>query len=197
MDGRILAALLVAVFLLGVLALMALAWRRRVSRDARIGPLPELPDPRPVPSLTVEVLYVATSKHDQPLERLALEGLRYRSRVTLELGAAGVVVDVPGERPTFIPATSIVGLDQTNLTIDRVVEPGGLLRLSWRPVPSVIADSTFRVLEQADRARIIDAVTSIIPAADAGLRPTGTPDTVGEASSTDDRTPPPHERARP
>ena len=195
MDGRILAAVLVALVLLGILALMAFAWRRRVARDAQVGPLAELPDPRPVPSLTVEVLYVATSKHDQPLERLALQGLRYRSRVTLELGAAGVVVDVPGERPTFIPATSIVGVDQTNLTIDRVVEPGGLIRLSWRPVPTVIADSTFRVLEQADRARIIDTVTSLIPAADAGLRPTGTPDTVVEASSTDDRTPPPHERA--
>ncbi|MET3510195.1 MULTISPECIES: PH-like domain-containing protein [Plantibacter] len=195
MDGRILAAVLVALVLLGVLALMGFAWRRRVARDAQVGPLAELPDPRPVPSLTVEVLYVATSKHDQPLERLALQGLRYRSRVTLELGAAGVVVDVPGERPTFIPATSIVGVDQTNLTIDRVVEPGGLIRLSWRPVPTVIADSTFRVLEQADRARIIDIVTSIIPAADAGLRPTGTSDTVADVTSADDSTPPPHERA--
>ncbi|SKC59121.1 hypothetical protein [Plantibacter cousiniae (nom. nud.)] len=195
MDGRILAAVLVALVLLGILALMAFAWRRRVARDAQVGPLAEFPDPRPVPSLTVEVLYVATSKHDQPLERLALQGLRYRSRVTLELGAAGVVVDVPGERPTFIPATSIVGVDQTNLTIDRVVEPGGLIRLSWRPVPTVIADSTFRVLEQADRARIIDTVTSLIPAADAGLRPTGTPDTVADITSADDSTPPPHERA--
>jgi hypothetical protein len=195
MDGRILAAVLVALVLLGILALMALAWRRRVARDAQVGPLAELPDPRPVPSLTVEVLYVATSKHDQPLERLALQGLRYRSRVTLELGAAGVVVDVPGERPTFIPATSIVGVDQTNLTIDRVVEPGGLIRLSWRPVPTVIADSTFRVLEQADRARIIDTVTSLIPAVAAGLRQTGTPDTVADTTSADDSTPPPHERA--
>ncbi|AQX80305.1 hypothetical protein BWO91_10265 [Plantibacter flavus] len=195
MDGRILAAVLVVLVLLGILALMAFAWRRRVARDAQVGPLAELPDPRPVPSLTVEVLYVATSKHDQPLERLALQGLRYRSRVTLELGAAGVVVDVPGERPTFIPATSIVGVDQTNLTIDRVVEPGGLIRLSWRPVPPVIADSTFRVLEQADRARIIDIVTSIIPAADAGLRPTATSDTVADVTSADDSTPPPHERA--
>lgn len=197
MDGRILAGLLVALVLLGVLALMAWAWRRRIGRDAQVGPLAELPDPRPVPSLTVELLYVATSKHDQPLERLALPGLRYRSRATLELGTAGVVVDVPGERPTFIPARSIVGVDQTNLTIDRVVEPGGLIRLSWRPVPTVIADSTFRVLDQADRARIIEAVTSITAAADAAARQTGTPDTVAEQASSDDHTPPPHERARP
>lgn len=167
MDGRLLAGIIVAVVLVGVLLLMTLAWRRRIARDTKLGPLPELPEPRPRATTTVPVLYVATSKHDQPLERLALPGLSYRSRAVLEIGPTGVVIDVPGERPTFVPAATIVGIDQTNFTIDRVVEPGGLIRLSWHATDEVIADSTFRVLEQADRARLIDAVSGIIPATEA------------------------------
>lgn len=167
MDGRILAGIIVAIVLLGVLALMAFAWRRRIARDTRLGPLPQLPDPRPRATTTVEVLYVATSKHDQPLERVALPGLSYRSRAVLEVGPTGIVIDVPGERPTFVPAPNIVGVDQTNFTIDRVVEPGGLIRLSWHATDEVIVDSTFRVLEQADRAKLLDAVSGIITATEA------------------------------
>jgi len=184
MDGRLLAAVIVAVVLLGVLALMVSAWRRRIARDAKVGPLAELPDPRPTATTTLQVLYVATSKHDQPLERLVLPGLGYRSRVSLELGPAGIVIDVPGERPTFVPAASIVGIDQTNLTIDRVVEPGGLIRLSWHATDEVVADSTFRVLEQRDRARLIDAVADLIAAS------SGTPDSVDPLPAVDAGNPP-------
>ncbi|MGK9146997.1 hypothetical protein KXS11_05130 [Plantibacter flavus] len=182
MDGRLLAAIIVVVALLGILTLMALAWRRRVVRDAPSAPEATVPEPRPRAELSLTVLYVATSEHDRPLERLALPGLGFRSRVAVEVSGAGVIIDVPGERPTFVPADAIVGIDQTNLTIDRVVEPGGLIRLSWRPRPEVVADSTFRVLEQADRARLIDAVTAIIPTREAELQPSITPDS-GDAPS--------------
>lgn len=191
MDGRVLAAIIVALVLLGILALMVFAWRRRIARDATVGPLALLPEPRPVPTEVFALLYVATSKHDQPLERLALPGLGYRSRITLELGPAGIVLNVPGEHETFIPAASIVGIDQTNLTIDRVVEPGGLVRLSWRATEHVTADSTFRVVEQADRARLMDAVSDLIPTgaapAQTETQPAHTPDTVDAAPTHDDR----------
>lgn len=191
MDGRVVAAIIVAVVLLGLLALMAFAWRRRIARDATVGPLAQLPEPRPVPTEVFRLLYVATSKHDQPLERLALPGLGYRSRITLELGPAGIVLDVPGEHETFIPAADIVGIDQTNLTIDRVVEPGGLVRLSWRASDLVIADSTFRVVEQPDRARLMSAVSELITIEAAPVQTDAqtahTPDTVDAAPTHDDR----------
>lgn len=195
MDGRLVAGVIVAIVLIGVLALMLTAWRRRLARDAELGQLTLVPDPRPRPDTTLTVLYVATSKHDQPLERLALPGLGYRARVSLELSASGVVIDIPGERPTYIPASSIVGIDQTNLTIDRVVEPGGLIRLSWRVGDELIVDSTFRVLEQSDRARLIDAVTTLSTTRDAAAAASAPPDNVAAAPTADDRTPSHNESA--
>lgn len=164
MDTRILAAIIVGIVLVGILALMLFAWRRRVSRDGAIAVSAEVPEPRPVASSTATVLYVATSRRDEPIERLALPGLAYRSKVTLELSDAGVIIDVPGDRSTFIPVAAIESVGQASFTIDRVVERDGLIVIAWSPAPDVQADSYFRVLDQADRRRIIDTITHITPA---------------------------------
>jgi hypothetical protein len=57
------------------------------------------------------------------------------------------------------------------VTIDRVVEPGGLLRLAWRidaggsVGAGPVVDSYFRVIAPEDRTRLLDAIRSISPAA--------------------------------
>ncbi|MGG7463418.1 hypothetical protein [Plantibacter sp. YIM 135347] len=164
MDTRIIAALIVAAVLVLALLGMLFAWRKRVKRDSTIAVATPLPDPRPTPIRTATVLYVATSKRDQPIERLALPGLAYRSKVQLEVSAQGLVIDVPGDRPTFVPAAAIASVGQASWTIDRVVERDGLIVLAWSPAPGLDADSYFRVLDQADRSALISSITDITPA---------------------------------
>ena len=180
MDNRVFVAAIIAAVLLGVLALMAVAWRKRVRRDGEIGTGFPVPVPLPTPLVSTNVLYVATSKAGEPIERLALPGLAYRSKVGLQLSADGIAIEVPGDQTTFIPAAAITEVGQSNLTIDRVVERDGLIVVTWNPAPQIAADSYFRVLDQSDRARIIDTITGLIPA---GPAPANEPREHNESAS--------------
>ena len=158
--GAGLAVLLVAI----VFVLMWIGWQRRVRRDAT-SVSPEL-------SADVEIgqvigswrgLYVATSERANVLERIAAPGLAFRAQATLVLGESGVVFDLRGEHATFIPLSRIDGLTTSHLTIDKVVERGGLTVVDWqletreglRPV------SSFFRMSSADRDALFFAYANL------------------------------------
>ncbi len=105
-----------------VLALAIVGWRRRVRRDAPAGGGYPAPEAVPAVTASAEVLYVATTAAGEPLERLALPGLSYRGRGTVEVSADGVQLRVTGEQPVFIPAGALTGIGASTVAIDRVVE---------------------------------------------------------------------------
>ena len=74
-EGALLVIVLTVVALLG---LLAWAWMRRTRRDAaplaRPGELPASAHIR----ATFDVLYVATTRHNTPLERIAAPGMAFR-----------------------------------------------------------------------------------------------------------------------
>jgi hypothetical protein len=120
-------AVLVIVALVGLLVLMLVSWRRRTKRQAHL----PAPVPRPV-DLGAALgsfpgLYLATTPAGEPLERIAVHGLGFRSRTTIEVFEAGVSLldDV------FIPAASITATGTASWTIDRGVEPDGLNVIAW------------------------------------------------------------------
>ncbi|MDD7929590.1 hypothetical protein PUW81_005735 [Microbacterium sp. NM3R9] len=167
-EGALLIMVAVALVLL---ALGVWAWRRRTQRDASLtAPVGELPAGA-VPETTVSGLYVATTRHDEPLERLAVRGLGFRSRVDVIVAGAGstagVALDLTGQPRLFIPAARIVSVDQATVAIDRVVEKQGLTRLSWLIDDETIVDSYFR--PQTVSARALAAAVQNI------LTPTQTP----------------------
>jgi hypothetical protein len=175
---RTIPTIIVIVVVLGVLALMARSWLRRRTRDTGLTagyPLPLEAAGDAVRSLaTVPALYVATTPRDQPLERLAIRGLGFRARAGLLVRTDGVMLTLAGEDPVFIPVGAIHRLTAATWAIDRAVETDGLLLLGWRlsgahgTVPEDQAadvDSYFRLTDPADRARVIDAIHSIAPAA--------------------------------
>lgn len=137
-EGALLIVIALAALLLG---LGALAWRRRSRRDAGLAaPFGELPAGA-VATMTAAGFYVATTRHDEPLERLAIRGLGFRSRAEVTVTGAGIALDLAGQPRMFLPRASIDAVDLATVAIDRVVEPGGLVRLTWRAARTAPGDT--------------------------------------------------------
>ncbi len=159
-EGAVLVMLGIAVVLIG---LMALGWWRRTRRDrGLIAPTSALPDDARTLA-TFDGLYVATTAHDTPLERLAIRGLGFRSRVAITVTSAGVVLDLPGQPRIVVPPSRLVDVAQSTVVIDRVVEAGGLTRLAWRIDGDRVVDSFFRPQDASARA-LADAIRPLVPA---------------------------------
>lgn len=139
-----------------VLALLAWAWMRRTRRDARYtAPVGELPDGTLV--AVFPGLYVATTRHDEPLERLAIRGLGFRSRVDVTVTSTGVALDLPGQPRIALTRDRLVDAAQATVAIDRVVERDGLTRVTWRIDDDTIVDTYLRPQDASARA-LADAI---------------------------------------
>ncbi|MEJ3404991.1 hypothetical protein WDJ51_09615 [Rathayibacter sp. YIM 133350] len=155
---------IIVIVLLLVLAAMWWGWRARRRRDVHASAYP-LPQAVQSPLAGVAAFYVATTRHELPLERLAIRGLDYRAKARLAVGADGVRLDIPGSDPLWIPVTALRGAGQATYAIDRVVEQGGLLCLTWQPLGSEHpADSYLRVPDEPERLRVLEALRRILPA---------------------------------
>jgi len=180
MSSRTVATIITALVLLTVLALMLRSWRRRSTRDAA------LPAGYPAPAdlgrelASAAALYVATTPRDTPLERLNIPGLGFRARGGVSVFEQGVLLELAGSPTLFIPADAVQLVADATVTIDRVVEPGGLMRLGWRlnttgpdaTAPDATApdsaapdspagvDSYFRFSDPVDRRAINEAIRS-------------------------------------
>jgi hypothetical protein len=150
-----------------VLALAIVGWRRRVRRDASSGGGYSTPGTLSAPTAEQPVLYVATTKAGQHLERLALPRLSFRGNATVTVRPEGITLAVSGEQAVFVPAAVISGVGAASVAIDRAVERDGLLRLGWTTSGGTAADSYFRVVDPADRDRLSAAITDIVPQAQA------------------------------
>ncbi|ALX66975.1 PH-like domain-containing protein [Microbacterium sp. XT11] len=156
-------AITIAVALL-VLLTMFLAWRRRLRRDASLTAPLGVPEHAEVLDRH-EVLYVSTTRHDEPLERLALTPLAYRARGEAAVTDRGLALCLDGSPTVFIAAGRLAGVDRATVTIDRVVEPGGLVRVAWRVDDETVVDSYLRVAD-GDPHHFISELQRLVPAAD-------------------------------
>lgn len=158
-EGALLITVAVALVLL---ALGVWAWARRARRDSGIVfPFAEVPAGATAVA-AFAALYVATTRHGDPLERLAVKGLGFRSRADVSVTDAGVAVDITGQPRMFLPTARIAEVDQATVAIDRVVERDGLVRLTWRTDDDTLVDSYFRPQDASARA-LADAVSGILP----------------------------------
>ena len=162
------AAVLVMVAAAAVLlVLMAWGWWRRSRRDAGLTPpADDVPADARVHD-AFDGLYVATTAHDAPLERLAVRGLGFRSRVTITITDGAVVLDLPAQTRIVITADRLVEVGQSTVAIDRVVEADGLTRIAWRIDDERVVDSFFRPQDASARA-LADAIRPLV-----GASPTG------------------------
>lgn len=146
-----------------VLAAMLLAWRRRMRRDSALTAPLGVPEHAEVERRD-EVLYVSTTRHDQPLERLAISPLAYRSRGELAVTDRGVALCLDGAPTVFLASARLLKVDRATVTIDRVVEPGGLVRIAWSADDDTIVDSYVR-LATGDPTNLISDLQRLVPVA--------------------------------
>ncbi|GAB2837124.1 hypothetical protein ACFQ0P_14185 [Microbacterium insulae] len=163
-EGALLVTVAIALLLVG---LGVWAWRRRTRRDSGIvAPVGEAPAGARVEA-TFPALYVATTRHEEPLERLAVRGMGFRSRADVTVTDAGVAIDLTGQPRLFLATARIAEVAQSTVAIDRVVERDGLTRLSWRTDDGTVVDSYFRPQDASARA-LADAVSGILPSTQTG-----------------------------
>ncbi len=138
---------------------MLVGWRARVRRQFSL----EVPDA--VPDSMGDVvavdagLYVATTLAGDPLERVAVHGLGYRSRVMVTVTLDGIVVELTGRPPFFIARAAISGVQHGTWAIDKAVEPGGLVIVTWH-LGETELDSYFRMDDSQEV--LLKAVTDLM-----------------------------------
>lgn len=159
------AGLVMAGVALLIIALMLIAWRRRVRRDAGLSAPLGVPEDARVEERQA-VLYVATTRHDEPLERLALKPLAYRARGEAVRTDRGLALHLDGAPAVFLASDRLVSVDRSTWTIDRVVEPGGLLRVTWRVEADTV--DTYLRLTAGDPADFIRALAPLCKAPQTG-----------------------------
>ena len=161
MDERFVPAAAVIGFLLLLLVLMYLGFRARQRRQSGIPHPLEVPDDTGARLIELDVLYVASTVVDQPLERIAVQGLGYRARASVAVFDRGVALGIAGEPDAWLPASDIAQVDRSTFVIDRVVERNGLVRITWRLGGDPI-DSYLRVTNGPDQTALITAIRSIV-----------------------------------
>ena len=130
MDRYVLLGIVIAVAFL-VLGLMALGWYLRRRRQRGIPTLVPAPASLTSPS-SFDGLYVSTTSSDNPLDRIAVRGLGFRARTSVMVADEGVVIPIAGQADSYLPSAVIVKVGRATWTIDRVVEPDGLVVVDWR-----------------------------------------------------------------
>ncbi|KAA9110564.1 hypothetical protein [Microbacterium rhizomatis] len=170
--SREISLIVVIAIAVAVLGLLAWAWVRRAGRARRwIVPVGDAPAGAVVLA-SFPGLYVATTAHEAPLERLAIRRLGFRSRVDIVVTDAGLALDLTGQPRIFLTPDRIVGASQSTVAIDRVVERDGLVRIAWniddaQTGGTTIVDSYLRPQNSSARA-VIDALRPLT------TTPTGT-----------------------
>lgn len=156
--------LIVAALVVVVLIGMMLSWRGRRRRAGAIGTVTPLPAEPGELLLSAEAFYVSTTLEAQELQRVAVTGLAVRGRATVQVFSTGISLAIPGQEAVFIPVGLILGLGTGTVTIDRVVEPGGMIVITWT-LGSTPVDTYLRPLSGADKTRILDAMNRLRAAA--------------------------------
>ncbi|KQO64732.1 PH-like domain-containing protein [Curtobacterium sp. Leaf261] len=139
-----------AIILLAVAALflaMARTWRTRSRRQAEVVPPVRVPADLGAATAEFDGFYVATTVADDPLQRIASGPWGFRGRGGVRTHDRGVVMTLAGADDRFVAWSDVRGADRATAAIDRVVEPGGLVRLRWTATGAAGAtdlDSYFR-----------------------------------------------------
>lgn len=157
--SELLAFLPVLAILILVGLWFAFGWRKRRRSQAGI----PAPTPPPTglgePVLVQDLFYVATTRADAPLDRIAVRGLGLRGRAGVSVVPEGVVLAIAGQPGFFVARADIVGVGRATWTIDKVVANDGLIFVRW-----TLGDATVdSYLKSTDPDALLGALTTVAP----------------------------------
>lgn len=157
-------ALFIVALIVIVFALMAIGWRTRRRRQADVTGLGPVPAELGATLFTEDLLYVATTPAEHPLERIAVQGLGFRARAVLTVTEAGILLELAGQQPGFLAKASLVGVGRASWTIDRVLSSDGLVFVRWEQTDAsgrqLVLDSNFRSADPASLVAALEKITS-------------------------------------
>ncbi|WP_029149936.1 hypothetical protein [Microbacterium indicum] len=165
MTRELALVIVLAIAVVGI-ALMLWGWRRRSRRDAGIAVPIGVPAGAEIACF--DGLYVATTRRDEPLDRIVARPLGFRSRAAIQVAEGGVGLSLPGEQPVVLAASRLEGVGHATWTIDRVVERDGLVLVAWTDGSHHL--DTYLRLQTEETARLIEAIEGLMPS---GAQTTG------------------------
>lgn len=147
-----------------VIALILLGWRNRQRRQSHVPAPAAIPAALSEPRTEVEGTYVVTTAAGERLDRIAVHGLGLRGNALLSVGADGVAVFREGGSNFFIPTSSLELVDTTSNMVGKAVEKDGIMVLRHHQ-DGFGFDTGFRPRYHSDKAGLIQAIKTLIPAA--------------------------------
>jgi len=144
---------------------MVLGWRARRRRQGDVrrpaGPPAELGDIL----FSEDMLYVATTRADSPLDRIAVAGLGFRARAVVTVATSGIQLELAGQTQVFFAVGSLQQVGRATWTIDRAVSNDGLVFVRWT---QTAADGTVNSFDSyfrpSDAAALVASIQPLIPA---------------------------------
>ena len=109
--------------------------------------------------LSFEGLYVDTTLADNPMDRVPVGPLSFRAKAQFSIHPEGLVVGAQGEAPVVLGSGGGIEAGLATWTIDRVVEPEGLVMIRWT-LGDTALDSYLRIVN-TDTTKIIETVNSL------------------------------------
>jgi len=161
---RLVPSLIISLVILIIFGLMIYGWASRRRRQAGITAPTPVPTEIGSATLAADGWYVATTRADQPLERIAVHGLGFRAHVAVSVYAEGVVFAVRGIQPFWVTRAALRGAGRATWAIDRVVERDGLVLMGWLLGDEPV-DTYLRLPDPADATALLSALQSMTPTA--------------------------------
>ncbi len=152
-----LAVLITILVIAGACALILIGWRNLKARQAHV--------PQPFAPFADQIteqfpgMYVATTKFEDWLDRIAVHDLGVRSTADLQLGTAGLHLVRPGTRDLHIPWSAFDKVSRSNGMIGKFVEKNGLIVISWEK-DGFAFDTGFRPRFAEDTPKIYQLLAS-------------------------------------
>lgn len=143
-----------------VVAIFAI--RKRASKQSDLGVL-NAPD-----SLSGKVLfeaagdYVSTVFTAKPLERVLSLGLMHRGKSEIQVFTDGLRIFRTGETNFALWASQIVSVERTSASIDRGVERGGLIAITWM-LGDTRVTTNLRIRASDDTPELFEALLELAP----------------------------------
>ena len=175
-----------ALLLALALWLIRRGWARRTRRDADFPRLPAVPEALDGAEAryAAEAEYVSTTAAGDWLDRIASQGLGFKSRGQALVYPDGLIITRDGAEDLWIPAGNILALRREAGMAGKFVERNGLAVITWRLEDRTL-DTGLRTRRADQTAPLLQALRGIAPdAADSLPQDPATPQT----STTDPST---------
>lgn len=161
-SEQLIPTLIVGALILLAFAGMALGWRARRRRQSELDAATPVPEDLGSPTHVDDLLYVATTLAERPLERVAVARLGVRGRAEVGVHPEGVVLAIRGTEPVLLPTPRLIAAGLGTYAVDRVVERDGLVVITWR-LGDTEVDTYLRAASGERKQALLSAVQALVP----------------------------------